>query len=189
MCLPDLGLLSSLQTSIAPEVVSSRGDSRSANDVNAADVPDDMAPGGPVSKDRSTLSSLSTVVNDQRAACATDPPLTLCPSPFSAIEKAGSRAVPTTHRSKDACDDKENKPKWRKNLSSTRNTIRSSKGDDADIGGKKCFRPYRRSHRDYRNSDRDRNYHDNKYRLSSTYLSHEEADMIECYRQNPLVRF
>ena len=44
--------LSSLQTSKAPEVVSSCSDSRSANDVNAADVPDNMAPGAPVSKAR-----------------------------------------------------------------------------------------------------------------------------------------
>jgi len=78
--------LSSLQTCIAPEVVSSCGDSRSANDVNAADVPDNMAPGVPISEDRSALSSLSTVVNVQPAACATDPPLTLCPSPSSVTE-------------------------------------------------------------------------------------------------------
>jgi len=183
------------QSSSAPAAVSLCDAPRSVGEVNAADTPVNIASKDPGSEDRLTndvaFLSMPMVVNAQPATCAADPPLTLCPSPSSTIERAEARTATTSRQSKNAwSSNKENKLKRRKKHSSPKNDMRSSKGEDADIGGKRrfCY-----DGRDYRHSDRDRTgrlpFRHNQFRASSMYVSHEEADMINRYRQNPLVRF
>jgi len=196
------------QSSSAPAAVSLCGTSKSVGEMNAADTPVNTASKDPGSEDRSTSAmtigsdlaflSMPMIMNAQPATCVADPPLTLCPSPSSTIEGAETRTVSTPRQSKNAWSawsrDKENKPKRRKSQSSPKNGARCSKGDDADIGGKRRFCSDGRVNRDYRHSDRDRTgrlpfRHHNQFRTSSMYVSHEETAMINRYRRNPLVRF
>jgi len=185
------------QISTAPAAVSLCGESQSVSEVNAADTPVNTALKGPGMEDRSTndlaLLSMPVIMNAQPVTCAADPPLTLCPSPSSTIE--GAEASTVSRQLKNAwSSDKENKPKRRKNHSSPKNAKKSSKGDDADVSQKRRFCSYRRVYPDYRHSDWDRTGHlsfrrHNQFRTSSMYVSDEEADMINCYRRNPLARF